>query len=183
MVTFHPVTLEDCDSEKQMKELFIACQQHREMNFIFTKSNADASGRIINQMIDKFVDENDNAIAFASLGMKKYLSALKFSSMVIGNSSSGLIEAPSFCIPTINIGDRQKGRLQAASVINCLPKSEAIEKAIGLALSDDFRDKARITVNPYGNGKTSEKIVSNIKYLLLDGKVNLKKKFYDCGVN
>lgn len=183
MVTFHPVTLEDSDSEKQMKELLFACMKHREMNFIFTKANADASGRIINQMIDKFVEENDNAIAFASLGTKKYLSALKYCSMVIGNSSSGLIEAPSFGIPTINIGDRQKGRLQATSVINCLPKGEDIEKAIELALSDIFINKARTTINPYGDGNTSGKIVSNIKDFLLNNRINLKKKFYDCGVN
>lgn len=182
MVTFHPVTLEDSDSGKQMQELLYALKQHRDMNFVFTKANADTGGRIINQMIDKFVEENDNAVAFAALGMKRYLSALKYSSMVIGNSSSGLIEAPSFGIPTINIGDRQKGRLQATSVINCLPKGEDIEKAIKLALSDNFRNKARTTINPYGDGNTSEKIVSTIKDFLLNNKVNLKKKFYDCEV-
>ncbi|NCC01717.1 MAG: UDP-N-acetylglucosamine 2-epimerase (hydrolyzing) [Clostridia bacterium] len=183
MVTFHPVTLEDSDTEKQMQELLFACRQHHEMNFIFTKANADAGGRTINQMIDKFVGENDNAVAFTALGMKRYLSALKFSSMVIGNSSSGLIEAPSFGIPTINIGDRQKGRLQANSVINCLPEGEDIDKAIVLALSDNFSNKARKTINPYGDGNTSEKIVATIKDFLLNNKINLKKKFYDCGVN
>lgn len=182
MVTFHPVTLEDGDPEKQMKELFFVCKQHHEMNFIFTKANADTSGRIINKMIDKFVEENDNVVAFTSLGTKKYLSALKYSAMVIGNSSSGLIEAPSFGIPTINVGDRQKGRLQAKSVINCLPVSEELEKAITLVLSDKFRNKTKAMINPYGDGDTSKKITNTIKAFFTEDKFDLKKKFYDCKV-
>lgn len=182
MVTFHPVTLEDCNSSEQFQALLNACETYKDMNFIFTKANADTDGRIINQMIDKFVEENDNAIAFTSLGMNRYLSALKYCVMSIGNSSSGLLEAPSFGIPTINIGDRQKGRLQADSVINCKPIQNEIEKAITLALTDKFRKKARQTSNPYGDGNTSEKIVDTIKEFLLKDKIDLKKKFYDCEV-
>lgn len=180
MVTFHPVTLEDNKSEEQVSALLDACEKYKDVIFIFTKANADVSGRIVNKMIDEFVKKNDHAIAFTSLGMTKYLSALKYCTMVIGNSSSGLIEAPSFGIPTINIGDRQKGRLKASSVINCKPIKGAIERAVKHALSDEFKTKAINTVNPYGDGNTSEKIVETVKDFILNDKFNLKKKFYDC---
>lgn len=182
MVTYHPVTLEDNNSAEQFQALLKACAKYRDMKFIFSKANADANGRVINQMVDTFVKENDKAVAFTSLGMTKYLSTLKYSAMVIGNSSSGLIEAPSFGIPTINIGDRQKGRLQADSVINCAPITEEIEKAVALALNNEFKNKARRTVNPYGDGNTSVKIVDTIKEFLLEDRIALQKKFYDCEV-
>lgn len=182
MVTFHPVTLENNKSEEQVKALLDVFKLYKDMKFIFTKANADTNGRIINQMIDDFVDKNDHAIAFDSLGMIKYLSAIKYCTMIIGNSSSGLVEAPSFGIPTINIGDRQKGRLQADSVINCEPVKDEIKNAIELALSADFKGKAKNTINPYGAGNTSEKIVDIIKEYILNDKINLKKKFYDCVV-
>lgn len=182
VVTFHPVTLEENSSEKQIKALLEACRAFKNMKFIFTKANADANGRIINQMIDDFVENNDDAIAFTSLGLVRYLSALKYCTMVIGNSSSGLLEAPSFGVPTINIGDRQKGRLQADSVINCEPTQGEIEKAISLALTNEFREKARKTVNPYGDGNTSSKIVNIVRDFILNDKINLKKRFYDCEV-
>jgi GDP/UDP-N,N'-diacetylbacillosamine 2-epimerase (hydrolysing) len=179
MVTFHPVTLEDNNSEKQVQALLDACKMYIDLKFIFTKANADANGRVINKIIDKFVAENNNAIAFMSLGMNRYLSALKYCTMVIGNSSSGLLEAPSFGKSTINIGDRQKGRLQAASVINCEPTKEEIKKAIALALTDEFKIKAKSIVNPYGDGNTSQKIVATIEDFLLNDKIDLKKKFYN----
>jgi GDP/UDP-N,N'-diacetylbacillosamine 2-epimerase (hydrolysing) len=182
VVTFHPVTLENNSSEKQIESLLEVCKEYKSLSFIFTKANADAEGRIINQLIDKYVKENENITAFTSLGMRRYLSALKYCSMVIGNSSSGLIEAPCFGIPTINIGDRQKGRLQASSVINCEPTQGSIRQAVDLALSEDFVQKAKKTVNPYGNGDTSNKFIEAIKEYLLDGKIDLKKKFYDCEV-
>lgn len=183
VITFHPVTLEDNNTSVQFNELLNACRYHKDMKFIFSKANADAYGRIINQLIDGFVRENDNAVAFTSLGMIRYLSALKYSSMVIGNSSSGLVEAPSFGIPTINIGDRQKGRLQASSVINCESIQEEISKAITLALTEDFMKRAHNTINLYGDGHTSEKIVNIIKKILFNNKIDLKKKFYDCEMN
>ena len=114
--------------------------------------------------------------------MRRYLSAIKYCSMVIGNSSSGLLEAPSFGIPTVNIGDRQKGRLQASSIINCEPMHGSIRQALDLALSEKFVQKAKKTVNPYGNGDTSNKVVDTIKEYLINHKINLKKKFYDCEV-
>ncbi|AGA70602.1 UDP-N-acetyl-D-glucosamine 2-epimerase, UDP-hydrolysing [Desulfitobacterium dichloroeliminans LMG P-21439] len=182
MVTFHPVTLKDNNSAEQFKAVLDVCKKHKEMKFVFSKANADANGRIINQMLDAYVKENENSIAFASLGMVRYLSTVKYSAMVMGNSSSGLVEAPSLRVPTINIGDRQKGRLQADSIINCKPLSNEIEKAIALALTDKAQNRARNTINPYGDGNTSEKIVAKVKEFSLSGKIDLKKKFYDCEV-
>jgi GDP/UDP-N,N'-diacetylbacillosamine 2-epimerase (hydrolysing) len=182
VVTFHPVTLEGSNSAEQFKALLEACRKHASMKFIFSKANADADGRVINQLIDEFVKENNNAVAFKSLGMTRYLSALKYCSMVVGNSSSGLIEAPSFKVPTINIGDRQKGRLQASSIINCEPIEEGIDDAINIALSEEFKNIAGSTINPYGDGVTSVKIVDAVMVFLLNDKIDLKKKFYDSEV-
>jgi GDP/UDP-N,N'-diacetylbacillosamine 2-epimerase (hydrolysing) len=183
VVTFHPVTLEENNSKEQVMALLDACHTFQDLKFIFTKANADVGGRIINEIIDDFVEKNNNTIAFTSMGMIRYLSALKYCAMVIGNSSSGLIEAPSFGVPIINIGDRQKGRLQANSVLNCEPIKESIEKKISIALTTDFKDKASKVINPYGDGNTSEKIVTVIKDYLFNNKIFLKKKFYDCKVN
>lgn len=182
MVTYHPVTLEEDHSAEQFQAVLDVCKEYQNMNFIFTKANADANGRIINQMIDDYLEENNHATAFTSLGVIRYLSALKYCAMVMGNSSSGLLEAPSFGVPTINIGERQKGRLQAISVINCNPSYEDIKKAIDLALSEEFKNKAKKTVNPFGEGNTSDKVVATIKEFLLNQRIELKKKFYDCEV-
>lgn len=182
VVTFHPVTLEYNSAEEQIESLLEVCKGYKNLNFIFTKANADAEGRVINQFIDRYARENENIFAFASLGMRLYLSALRYCRMVIGNSSSGLLEAPSFGIPTINIGDRQKGRLQASSVINCEPTQVSIHQALDLALSDMFAQKAKLAINPYGNGDTSDKVVEVIKEFVFNNKISLKKKFYDCEV-
>lgn len=179
VVTFHPVTLENSSAEEQFQELLTACKQCKDMKFIFTKANADTDGRIINKMIDRFVEENENVVSFPSLGVVRYLSALKYCSIVIGNSSSGLLEAPSFGIPTINIGDRQKGRLQASSVMNCKPTKREILDSMELAISGEFLEKARKTKNPYGDGNTSSKIVNVIKKFVFEDSVNLKKQFFD----
>lgn len=179
VVTFHPATLDNDNVASQVDAVLSACQHHPEMAFIFTMANADANGRIINQMIDTYVQDHDHAIAFTSLGLRRYLSALKHCDLVIGNSSSGLLEAPSFGVPTINIGDRQKGRLQASSIINCQPETKAIEQAMQTALSAPFKTQARQTINPYGDGQTSDKIVTRIRQALADGQINLKKQFYD----
>lgn len=179
VVTFHPVTLEEGQSKEQFGALLSALSTQSALQFIFTKSNADVEGRIINKMIDTFVAEREESIAFASLGTRRYLSALKYSTMVIGNSSSGLVEAPSFGIPTINIGDRQKGRAQATSVINCEPLRQNISEAIELALTSDFRAKAKVTINPYGDGNASVRIAEVINDSMLNDRIDLKKSFYD----
>jgi GDP/UDP-N,N'-diacetylbacillosamine 2-epimerase (hydrolysing) len=178
MVTFHPVTLEN-NVKEQFTALLEACDQHPELNYIFTKANSDAHGRIINQMIDQYAEEHHNVVAFASLGMLRYLSALKYCKLVIGNSSSGLLEAPSFGVPTVNIGDRQKGRLQSSSVIQCSADTENINKAIARAISEDFQEIAKKTLNPYGDGNTSDKIIKLLKHHMLYQEINLKKQFYN----
>lgn len=180
MVTFHPVTLEGQSSGEQIVVLLNVCKEFTDLNFIFTKANADTEGRIINQLINDFSNESDNIKFFSSLGMNKYLSMLKYSTCVIGNSSSGLIEAPSFGIPTVNIGDRQKGRLQSNSVINCESSKESIIRALNLALSDEFLEIARKSINPYGCGDTSNKFVEIVKSYLFENSIDLKKQFYNC---
>lgn len=179
MVTFHPVTLEKDSSAIQFKALLDVFHAHPELKYVFSKANADADGRIINEMIDTFVTTHENAVVFASLGTKQYLSTVKHSSFVIGNSSSGIIEVPSLHVPTINVGDRQKGRIQADSIINCEPTSVDIERAIMYALTEECKEKGKTVANPFGNGNSSELIASKIKTMLTENTINLKKKFYD----
>ena len=181
VVTFHPTTLEVDNIEAQCRELFEALQHFPNMKFIFTKANADAGGREINSLIDKFIEENNkgNYIAFKSLGSIRYLSLLKFSSLVIGNSSSGIIEAPCFSIPTVNIGVRQAGRLRADSIIDCEIEEKESVGSIKKALSKNFQRITKNCINPYSGGDTSERIVATIKDFLLKGKIDLKKRFYD----
>ena len=178
-VTFHPVTLEAGEAEQQMQELLGALQYFENMKFIFTKANADAGGRKINAIIDKFVSEHDNCVVFASLGMKRYINLLRHSDGIIGNSSSGIVEAPTIGIPTVNIGNRQKGRLQADSIINCAPQELEIIEAVKTSQTAEFRERARHTVNPYGDGNTSERIVQTITEYLYHKSVSLEKRFYD----
>jgi len=178
VVTFHPVTLEKNRMEEQFHNLLQAFDENADLRYLFTKANADSGGRYINEMIDEYTRTHNNAIAFVSLGTIRYLSALKYASMVIGNSSSGLMEAPSFQIPTINIGDRQKGRIKAASVIDCLPKKESICAAIKRARSPEFRKICETTSNPYGDGETCAKVVHAIKKMMT-GNIDLKKQFFD----
>jgi GDP/UDP-N,N'-diacetylbacillosamine 2-epimerase (hydrolysing) len=178
LVTFHPVTLENGTSAYQFDELLNAIDNFLDFKVIFTLPNADTDGRIVIEKIQKYVSLNSKrAIAFSSLGQIRYLSALKYVKMVIGNSSSGLIEVPSFKIPTINIGDRQKGRIKANSVIDCLPTTEEIIKSISLGLSVEFQAKLLNVQNPYGIGGASKKIVEILKNI--DLKNILKKQFYN----
>jgi GDP/UDP-N,N'-diacetylbacillosamine 2-epimerase (hydrolysing) len=179
LVTFHPVTLENSTSKEQFKNLLDALDQFTDLKVIFTKSNSDTDGRIINQMIDDYVrDNNDRTIAFTSMGQLRYLSAMSYTDIVIGNSSSGIIEAPSFHVPTVNIGDRQKGRIQAESTVNCKPVTEEIKAAIMKALDPKFKEAIKHVSNPYGNGDVSSKIMDQIKPLL-EREVNIKKSFYN----
>lgn len=174
VVTFHPVTLENGSAVKQLNELLKVLKKHQEMKFIITKANADLDGEKINAELEEFVKKNDNCLLVSSLGTLRYFSAIKYCECVIGNSSSGIVEVPSFNKPTVNIGDRQKGRIQADSVINCRPVAEDIEKALNKALK--FNRKA---VNPYGNGRSSDKMVKIIRDTFYGKEVELKKTFYD----
>lgn len=177
IVTFHPVTLENASPEQQLSELFAAMDTF-DLDYIITKSNADAGGQAINRAIDAYAKMRSNVAAFDSLGLVRYLSAVKYSAAVIGNSSSGIIEAPSFGVPTVNIGDRQKGRMQAQSIIQCEPEKADICRAMTLALSKPFREKAAHARNPYGDGNTSQKIVSILEREF-SKEIDLKKTFYD----
>jgi GDP/UDP-N,N'-diacetylbacillosamine 2-epimerase (hydrolysing) len=178
LVTFHPVTLENSTAKEQFQELLDAIDELEDTNIIFTKANSDTDGRIINQMIDEYVAKNsDKSVGFTSLGQLRYLSALQFVDAMVGNSSSGLAEAPSFQIGTINIGDRQKGRIKAKSVIDCVPSQEEIKKAFNKLYTKEFQLVLKTCENPYGDGCASLKIIEELK------KVNLyeilKKSFYN----
>ena len=177
LVTFHPVTLENSTSKTQFQELLDSISELKNTKIIFTKANSDTDGRIINSMIDAYVAKHDNTIAFVSMGQLNYLSALQFMDAVVGNSSSGLLEAPSFKIATIDIGDRQKGRIKADSVISCLPSKDSIGKAFNELYSKQFQSAVGKVENPYGKDGASEEIVRIIKDISLDGIV--KKSFYD----
>ena len=180
IVTYHPVTLENNTVEEQFLNLLEVLDRNPKIRMIFTKANADTNGRIVNELIDKYVAQNsERACAFMSLGQKRYLSALKYCRMVIGNSSSGIIEAPSFGKPIINIGDRQKGRICADSVINCGYTQQEIQQAMETALTEEFENKARNCRNPYEKENTAANIISVIKDYLLNDKIKLKKGFYD----
>lgn len=182
VVTFHPVTLESGSVESQMQELLDALDEYPEYIYICTKANADAGGRKINQMLEAYASNRENVTVYGSLGMKRYLSAVKYAAMVIGNSSSGIIEVPSFGIPTINIGDRQRGRIQADSIINCPGNSEEISKCIRMAQSDAFCAMARKVENPYGAGNTSDAVLSILEERFATQNLDMKKKFYDLSV-
>ncbi|WP_313956317.1 UDP-N-acetylglucosamine 2-epimerase [Aliarcobacter cryaerophilus] len=178
LVTFHPVTLENSTAKEQFQQLLGAIDESEETNIIFTKANSDTDGRVINKMIDEYVTKNSNkSIVFTSLGQLRYLSALQYVDAVVGNSSSGLAEAPSFKIGTINIGDRQKGRIKASSVIDCEPNKDSILKSFEKLYSKEFQETLKTTINPYGNGCVSKKIVEILKNV--DLKNILKKSFYD----
>lgn len=179
VVTFHPVTLESNTAEEEFSQLLEALDCFQDLNILFTKANADSGGLLINQMIDDYVTKNiDRSVAVFSLGLVRYLTALQYAAVVIGNSSSGIIETPSFKVPTVNIGDRQKGRIQAKNILNCVPEKREICSAIVKALSPEFADYIKDTVNPYGDGKVTEKILWHIKDTLRQG-TNLKKSFYN----
>ena len=180
IVTYHPVTLENNTVEEQFLNLLEVLDRNPKIRMIFTKANADTNGRIVNELIDKYAAQNsERACAFMSLGQKRYLSALKYCRIVIGNSSSGIIEAPSFGKPIINIGDRQKGRICADSVINCGYTQQEIQRAMETALTEEFENKARNCRNPYEKENTAANIISVIKDYLLNDKIKLKKGFYD----
>jgi GDP/UDP-N,N'-diacetylbacillosamine 2-epimerase (hydrolysing) len=177
LVTFHPVTLDKDTSSNQFNELLKALSKFKDLGIIFTMPNADTDGRYIFQQINSFCSRAQNRKAFVSLGQLKYLSVLKNVDMVIGNSSSGLLEAPSFKIPTINIGDRQQGRLQAKSVINCKSNKSDIFKAINKGFSESFRKKLKAIKNPYDYGLASDKILHYLENLEFPN--DIKKKFFD----
>lgn len=174
VVTFHPVTLEGEGVERHVQEFTNALDRNSNYFYLITKANADAGGAVVNHMLETYAKGRDNVKVVASLGMQKYLSALKYAEFCLGNSSSGIIEAPALGVPTVNIGERQKGRLMADTIINCETTAGAITEAMKIAQKTEHKIS-----NLYGSGNTSEKILCIVKDYLINGKIDLKKHFYD----
>lgn len=174
LITFHPVTLENQSAKEQFQILLNVLDEQKDTLLIFTKSNSDKDGRIIIQMIDEYVKNNSlKAISFTSLGQLRYLSAIPFMDAVVGNSSSGIIEVPSFNVPTINIGDRQKGRINGPTILNCIATKSDIRDALTKAYNFD---KSINYESLYGDGNASNKILEKLKNI---NHIDIKKRFYD----
>jgi len=182
LVTFHPVTLGKDSSEGQFQALLYALDAFPEYNVIFTKANADTDGRIINGLIDDYAEKRrERCFAATSLGVRRYLSAMKYAAAVIGNSSSGIIEAPSFKVPTVNIGDRQKGRVRSESVVDCEPVALSIASSIRKATSVGFLEVLKVAKNPYEETGTTARIVEKITFFC--PAELMKKSFYNLGIS
>ena len=178
VVTYHPVTLGESDPTRGFGELLSAIDRNPGARVVLTKANADAGGRRINEMIDAYAQQHPGRVAaFDSLGIRNYLGLVRQADAVVGNSSSGLIEAPALRTATVNVGDRQRGRLRAASVIDCPEQAADVEAAIRRALSPEFRGRVRDATPPYGSGGASAKIKDVLKDVRLEGIV--VKRFYD----
>ena len=178
LVTFHPVTLEMNTAKKQFSALLNALKKNKNIYCIFTKTNSDVEGRVINDLIDEFVFENTKrSISFISMGQQLYFSAMNLVNVVIGNSSSGIIETPSFCVPTINIGDRQSGRIKAKNIIDCKPNEKDISICLKQALNTNFVNATKNMINPFEKKYTAKNIKNIIKDF--DSGENIKKVFFD----
>lgn len=178
LVTYHPVTLEKVAAEEQIQCLLTALSKINGIKILFTLPNSDTGGRVIIKMINDFVDKNSyKSKVIISLGQIRYLSALQFVSCVVGNSSSGLLEVPSFGIPTLNIGSRQKGRIKSNSVIDCAVNVHEIIENLNYALSDEFKEISRNSINPYEKKNTAKEILEVIRKTDLSCLV--QKKFYN----
>ena len=177
LITFHPVTLENSTSTQQMVELLASLELLEDTHLIFTMPNADTGSRVLTEMVKQFVANHANAHSYASLGQLRYLSCVQYVDGVVGNSSSGLAEVPSFGKGTINIGDRQRGRLKAESVLDCNPDRDSINEALQHLYSSAFQAMLKTVRNPYGGGGASEKVVQILQDYPL--KTILKKSFYD----
>jgi GDP/UDP-N,N'-diacetylbacillosamine 2-epimerase (hydrolysing) len=177
LITFHPATLSDSPASSHMAELLAALEDLDDTGLIFTRPNADAGGRELIEMVSKFVATRPNARAYASLGQLRYLSCMRYCDGVVGNSSSGLLEAPTLRKGTVNIGDRQRGRLQASSVINCAAERGALKAALQQLYSPEFQSSLEQTRNPYGDGGASEQVLDIIRKLKMEGL--LHKSFHD----
>jgi GDP/UDP-N,N'-diacetylbacillosamine 2-epimerase (hydrolysing) len=177
LITFHPVTLENSTAADQMDELFAALAELKDTKLIFTMPNADTDGRTLIKMVEQFVAQHPNARAYSSLGQLRYLSCIAQVDGVVGNSSSGLAEVPSFKKGAINIGDRQRGRLHAESVISCEPKRSDITASLQKLYSPNFQASLNHVINPYGEGGAGKLVVETIKHYSVDGIA--KKAFYD----
>lgn len=183
LFTYHPVTTQDIyEVERDFNQILLGLEQLRDTLIIFTKANADVGGRLINKMIDEYVEKHsDRAIAFTSLGQLRYLSALQYVDAVVGNSSSGIVEAPSFKVATINIGDRQRGRVKAQSTLDIGVDAAELVSALQTINTSEFQARLAKVINPYGQGNSSRKVVDILKKI--DLKMLKTKRFYDIKVN
>lgn len=183
LVTFHPETAGGASPTQQVAELLAAMEtigQQQSIKWLITKANADAGGLAINQMLDEWVERHpEQAMAFTSLGVKRYLSAMQYASIVVGNSSSGVVETPTFGVPTVNIGQRQAGRILCDNVICCSAAQPEIEQALTKALSAEFAQIAKNTVSPYNGGDTSGRIVQILCEQINKPDFGAPKVFYD----
>lgn len=181
LVTFHPVTLEKDTAEQNFSQFLAALDELGDVNVIFTKTLADTEGRVINRMIDEYVSQNkSNTVAFTSLGQLRYISALNYVDIVAGNSSSGVIETPSFKVPTINVGKREEGRIMAENVISVEQSKESIISGFKKAFSKEFKDGLNSMHNPYEKADTAIKIKDVlVSYEFADSTM---KSFYDVKV-
>lgn len=170
LVTYHPVTLGNRTAKEDIDDFIMALEEHKDLRVIFTMPNSDTGGQFIVDAINRFVARNaDRAKAYKSLGVLRYLSVMKQVAAVVGNSSSGLLEVPSFGIPTLNIGDRQNGRIAAESVYNCAPDKESVLNGLDKVLSKEFRELAYVVRNPYEKANTAEEIFKLISTYPLEG--------------
>ena len=176
--TYHPTTMEIRDLEDQLLSFLNALRHFRDIQFVITKANADQGGAWVNKFLDTASEVIPNIHVFTSLGMKRYLSLVKHSEFVIGNSSSGIVEAPALGVPTVNIGDRQKGRLQSESIINCDIYEKDIISAIKKAMSLEHKELCKRITSPYGNGHAAEQIARKTHEVVMENHINLKKEFY-----
>lgn len=178
LVTYHPVTLSGSNPLDDINALFEALDEHPELRVIFTMPNSDTGGKVIAEAIEQYATQHANRVrAYKSLGMRRYLSVMKYCTAVVGNSSSGILEAPSFHIPTLNIGSRQNGRIAAESVYNCATDKESISAALEHILTPEFRAIASKARNPYAKEGTAQAIFEVISTYPLEGII--KKEFYD----
>lgn len=180
LITYHPATLDPEGSQEELRELLAALAELEDTHLLFTLPNADTGSRVLAELVNSFVAGHRHARAYTSLGQQRYLSCLRHVDGVVGNSSSGLIEAPAFRIGTVNIGARQQGRLRAASVIDCAPERGAIAQALRQLYAPKFRARLTGVVNPYGDGGASARIVDVLSRVSLDGLV--RKRFFDIPV-
>lgn len=179
LCTYHPVTMDGGNVDIQIAEFLDAIKRFPEIQFIVTKSNADQGGARINELLDSAEKKIDNLHVFSSLGIKRYLSLMKHAEFVLGNSSSGIIETPAFHVPTVNIGDRQKGRLKAANIIDSGNLSDEITAAIIKVMGKHHKDICMTVVSPYGTGNAGKKIACKAIEVVSKGNIDLKKTFFN----
>lgn len=179
LCTYHPVTMEIDRLDEQISNFLQVIKHFSDIQFIVTKSNADQGGSAINQILDDAAVDISNLHVFTSLGVRRYLSLMKYSEFVLGNSSSGIVETPAFGIPTVNVGNRQRGRLQSESIINCGTRVNDIIDAIEKAMSVEHKEVCKHVISPYGDGHAARQIAEKAYQVVMNGKIDLKKKFYN----